>query len=429
MGLLSFVSGLSSFATLHSWITEQLDNLGDHRKEAQINHISLEFKETYLMKLNDEFTEEKLDRYIAENASEFSTSSIFELFSSEERERVIQDFFHKNPGLQYTDKEKIVSILNEYLDRLSDYINQNLTYDTKLILKTLKDGDRSTNAHLKAISEKLSGHNDYANAELSNAIISKCNAINALMLKHVQVNLWLTDVESDFITGTSLKDIVIKLKALFDLINKKELDRISGADSDNAIEALFQMVKALAPDLSTELNTYYNQQIIPVIASINGYMEKKETYYMAIGALGLFNDNSDASIYDCVMKHLLSFISLSFSVLDQLWKDRDYEKIDREVGDDMHRYLLRHIEYLMDEDSMKLIQTIYDKKTILDIELAELFSLDVDHLRKKLYKCTEKFLAYRYYDNVSTLLFIDRVYVTTFERYYAKIFAEAQDEG
>jgi hypothetical protein len=429
LGLLSFVSGLSSFATLHSWIIQQAGNWKDYRKEVNIDRIGLEFRETFLSNLNDEFTEEKLDQYISRNASQFSVSSISELFSNDERESVIKDFFLKNPKLQYAEKEKIVSILHEYLDRLNGYINANLTFDTKLIMKTIKDGQKTTDAKLDALKEELSRPNGYADPALSNAIISKCNAINSLMLKHLNFNLWLTDVDGDFITGASMKDIVLRLNMLGSLINLKELNRISGADSDHAIEALFLMVRGLAPDLSVELNEFYNKQILPTLACMKGYLAKDVSYYMSLGALGLFNDNSDESIYGRIMYNLSSFMSLSLGVLDELWKDRDYEKMDREVSDEMHRYLRRHIENLMDKENAKLIQEIYDNKKILDTELAARFSLEVHHLRKRLYKFTEKFLVYNYNDNGSTMLFIDSIYTQTFERYYTDIFAEGHYEG
>lgn len=429
MALMDVISGLSSFATLHSWINEQFETIMDYKKGKKLDDISIEFKNNYLKKLKDEFVEEKVDKYIAESTSDFSTRSIIQLFSDDEREKVILDFFEKNPQLQYRDKEKIISILNEYLDTLSKYLTEKMNYDSKIIIKTVRDGDKAIYGQLKEIKDSLSVQNVYHELDLSKKIISKCNALNALLLNNLHINLWIKDINEDFLTGNSLTDIIMRIKSFFELLNKKEFNNISGAKCENSIEALFNMIKVLTPDLSIDLNTFYYEKIVQTLVCINGFLEKSESYYMSIGALGLFNDNSEENIFKCIMNNLLSFVVISFSTLDNLWRDRDYKKIENEVSNKMHQYLLQHIKLLIDNDRIKFVKTIYDNKSILDLTLAEMFSCNVNELRKKLYRLTETFLLYEYNDNSSTKLFISGAYTKTFEKYYNEIFGEVKNES
>ncbi|MFE9275694.1 SMEK domain-containing protein [Paenibacillus glucanolyticus] len=253
-------------------------------------------------------------------------------------------------------------------------------------------------------------------------IISKINTINILTLKNLFLNIWLKDLDGYFLTGNSSTDTVLRLKSLFEIINQKELNKISGVNSENSIEALFNAVTVLAPDLSIDLNTFYHKTMLPTIACVNGFLEKNESYYMSIGALGLFNDNSEESIVDCIMNNSLHFFSNILSILDSLWKDRDYTKIENQVSNGMHSYLLKRIKRLIDDDKREYIKVIFDRKSIVDVELAEMFSSELIELRKKLYECTKDILSYDYYDNFSTQLNISSVYSKTFELYYSEIF-------
>ena len=256
----------------------------------------------------------------------------------------------------------------------------------------------------------------------SSKIISKINAINVLTLKNLHLNIWLKDLDDNFLTGNTLTDIILRTKSLFELINKKDLNKISGVNSENSFVALFNAVKVQAPDLSTDLNTFYYKSMSPTLACIDGFLEKGESYYISIGALGMFNDNSETNIFRCIMNNLLLFLSELYNILYNLWRDRDYKKIEKDVSNDMHSYLISRIKRLTDDDSRDFIKVVYDRKSITDIELAGIFSCNIAELRKKLYEHTKEILSYEYYDNYSTKIYINSVYLKTFELHYFEIF-------
>lgn len=257
---------------------------------------------------------------------------------------------------------------------------------------------------------------------LSAKIISKINAINTLTLKNLFLNIWLKDLDGDFLMGNSSTDTVLRIKSLFELINKKELNKISGVNNENSFEALFNAVTVLAPDLSTDLNTFYHKAMLPTLVCVNGFLEKNESYYISIGALGLLNDNSETSIIDCIMNNSLHFFSNIYSILENLWKDRDYTNIENEVSNEMHTYLINRIKRLIDDDNLEYIKVIYDRNSIIDVELAGMFTCDIIELRKKLYDHTKDILSYKYYNNFSTQIYISPIYLKTFELHYSEIF-------
>jgi len=253
-------------------------------------------------------------------------------------------------------------------------------------------------------------------------IINKISAINAITIKNLNVSIWLKEFDENFITGDTITGIILRIKHLLELINTEKLNLSSGVNSENSLEALFNMVKFQAPDLSTDLTAFYQEKIIPTLTCVNGFLEKSTSYYIAIGALGLMLDYSDRNILNSIMNNLLEFLSSIYNILDNLWRDKDYQKIEKEVINEMQKSLLRQIELLIDHDTRKYIKVIYDSNSIVDVQLADIFSCNLIEMRKKLYPYTNKFLSYAFHDNFSTRLYINPEYLKTFELFYNDIF-------
>lgn len=351
-------------------------------------------------KIESTLAKDKISEYAAKNYE------IKFLFIADEAQKLRSDKFSNPHKISFSPQEDII-------DKISL-----LTSISQLSINSFGKIHELFTGEFGGVQNAKENNTNY----LSDKIISKINAINILTLKNLFFNIWLKDLDSNFLKANSSTDTVLRLKSLFGLINKKELNKISGVNSENSIEALFNAVTVLAPDLSTNLNTFYHKTMLPTLACVNGYLEKNESYYISIGALGLFNNNSEEKVVDCIMNNLLNFFSNVHSIIENLWKDRDYIKIENEVSNEMHSYLLKRIKRLIDDDKREYIKVIYDRKSIIDVELAEMFSCEIIDLRKKLYECTKDILSYKYYDNFSTKLSISSVYLKTFELYYSEIF-------
>ncbi|MBV7271637.1 hypothetical protein JMF89_04085 [Clostridiaceae bacterium UIB06] len=418
--LLDLIGNLSSFATLHSWIKEQYKSRTSKVNMHKLDNIDLKIREKILREIKGEYDIEKLDDFVAKHSLNFKNRGLSILFSEDERKETIGDYIKKNSAC---DKDKTANILNEYFDLLNEYLFKNLSFETKFLKKCINDeGEHIIETIEEILDDKLKCENIYKDVPYSQAIISRCNSINSLLLNNMSIDLWRKSVDTDYLAADNLANVFLRVEKLLQSFNIDKFDRLSGNSSNEPIESLMQFVLTSASDFSVELNEYYNKVIIPTVNCINGYEDKDKDFHMSIGALGLYNDNSDEKIYRCVMNNLLTFFTKVCDVLSELWKDKNYEYIENIVSNEMHKYIYHRIKYHFDDKSKLMLKMIYDRNLILDTDLANEFGYNISYVRKTLYSATKAFLGYKYNDKKSTKLYIDGAYRATIKKYYNELF-------
>lgn len=428
MELLNLIGDLSSFATLQSWIKEQISKNKNSVNEKNLNNLSEIFKENKLKNIKETYEGEKLDIFITKHADLFKKNEKSYKFSVEERNKVINEFFKVNPGLRY-EKDDIENILNMYLDTLEENISRNLNYDTKFIIDSVDNSNRSITKKLEEINDKFKVKNIYQDSLYSKELISICKGLNSLFIKNLNIVMITREFDENYLNAESLSDVIMRLEKFLKCFNMKDFKEKYKAEGGNTIETLFKMVLTIASDFCIELNEYYQKVIIPTLTCIDNYDEKSKEYYISIGALGLFNDNSDENVFKKIMDNIINFFDKLGKVLEEIWKCRDYKKLDDNVTADMHRSIYNHIKYKLDDKKRLLVKTIYDKGKILDTDLANIFSCSVKEIRYILYDLTETLIGYNYFDNKSTTVYIDSAYKKTIKLYYNEIFKENKNEG
>lgn len=313
--------------------------------------------------------------------------------------------------------------MNEYFDLLNEYLYKNLSFETRFLKKCISDeGEHIIETFEEILDDKLKCENIYKDVPYSQAIISRCNSINSLLINNMDIELWRKSVDSGYLTADNLANVFLRVEKLLQSFNVNKFNQLSGNSSSEPIESLMQFVLVSASDFSVELNEYYNKVIIPTVNCIKGYEEKGKDFYMFIGALGLYNDNSDEKIYRCVMNNLLIFFTKVCDVLSELWKGKKYEYIEKVVSDEIHKYIYWRIKYYFDDKSKLMLKMIYDRNLILDTDLANEFGYDISYVRKTLYSATKVFLGYKYNDKKSTKLYICGNYRATIKKYYDQLF-------
>lgn len=421
--LLGLVSNLSSFATLHSWINEQNKTNGTKKDIKKLNGIDVEIKCRILEELNDEEDIEKIDDFISKHALEFKEKGLSILFSEEEKEETIRYICKSNLTC---DRNKVRIIVSEYFELLSEYINMNLSFETKFQTKFLSECIKEEgNNIVESITDLVTDKKCFNDKKYSRQIIAKCNALNSIFMKSVfQKELLSRAFAEDYITADNLEVIILKIRNLLDAFDTEFLNDSSKHNSKEPLEALLYFTKMQAPDLAIDLGEYYHNKTRHIIKCIEGYSNNRKDFFIAIGALGLIDNNSDEDIFKCIMKEVCEFLSKIIDVLNEQWKDSDYKKIEGKVIDEMNKEIYYKIKWYFTKESKEILREIYERKNISDIELANIFKLPIVELRRNLYECTKEFLGYGYLDNKSTELYIYSDYRKAIQKYYRELFEE-----
>jgi hypothetical protein len=219
------------------------------------------------------------------------------------------------------------------------------------------------------------------------------------------------------------------LQSFFKLWNIEGFTAISDREISDPIDSYTNILRTLCPDISINLSTSYYKKAKQTSVYIDNFLEKNEKYYIAIGALDLYDNSTDEKVFCSIMENLMNFLQESSHVLSVFWKNRNSQKLSDLAADMLQQYLLQDIKLSLTHDNIKFVKAIFDNKSILDTELAEYFSYNVTELRQILYSLTHNILRYQYNNNSSTILSIDHMYQDTFQENYDDIFKESRYES
>ncbi|MDY8094480.1 hypothetical protein UY456_15890 [Paenibacillus polymyxa] len=420
--LMDLISGLSSFATLHSWFKEQLKNISEANDKSKLEQIDLIFKNKFLSTVQNEHDIEKFDTFIAKHSFQLKDKGLSVLFSEEEKTKAIQSFIKQNPGIDHVMVRKI---LDHYFNLLNEYLGRHLSFETRFLKKVINEEGKQIVERINfIIKDKTQVENIYTESSYSIEIIRSCNTINSLFLDNIGIPLWKKSVDEVYLIANGLEDILLRIEKMLNYFNVSEINKLSGNDSHKPLESLVKYMLNLAPDFLVELNEYYNSVIVPTVSCITGFEEKGEEFYISIGALGLYNDHSNEKIYQCIMNNLLIFFTKVSEALQAIWKDRNYQSIEDEVSKQMNKHIYYRIKNHFKNENKLMIKTLYKEGKMLDTVLASKLGYEIDYLRKTLYDATRVFLGYRFVDEVSTEIFIFSNYIPTIEQYYDELFGE-----
>lgn len=428
MDILEVIGSLSSFITVESRIKDAISDSKYIKSNSKLDNLREEISKISSNKLDDMFAKDKLENYIYNDSNRIYPKSEIEFISEAQKNKIIDDFFKKNPYLSLYDKD-IISILNVYFDKINNYSNLLLDNKSKIMINHMDNRFSSVNNGIKSIDDKLDNINKsqqkfniYKDQDKSSRIINKCISINSHLLQHVNISLWKKDFERNYFCASSFIDVSFRIKSFLNLLNLDVFNDFVGSKYTSSLEALFNLVKKIAPDLSTDLDYFYNKKIIHTVNCIDEAEIRSNKYYISIGALGLYDNNSDEMVYEQIMDNLMLFFTKVENILNIYFKENKHENLIQVTTEEMHSYLLKKIKYMIDKENVNIIKFIYDKGKVKDTCIPNHFKCDINSLRKMLYPLTKEILDYSYNDNQSTILYIRRAYLGTFKLYYDSIF-------
>ena len=421
MGLLEFIGVASSIATLHSWLSDNLDKYKGVKDAKALENLSASFREERLLLLKDEYTRDKLDEYIAAHVK--GETDIDALFSDEQRQQLVQEFLRIYPQLRY-ERAHVETILNQYLDLLSELVAQQMTFGEKLLLKeTRRQGDQNAQ-RFEDMKTLLDRKGKMKEAAYSEDIINTLNLIDKLIKKNVQIGLWLDKgvTNSDYLKAEDLLHVFMSMKDLFSRFNNNGLHALSGCQNSNPIELLVESAIALAPDMGMQLGEFYWKTAVPAITCIYSYEAKDDDYFVSLGALGLFQRRTEADVFECVMSVMVDLLNRVYAQFSAVWKPRNHEKIQQQVKGDLIEHLHKRIMPYINKDTYRAFQILLESGAMLDTELAEHCGYSVKELRCNLYTATDAFLFYQYHSNTATKVNISPDYRDVIKAYEEELF-------
>ena len=387
-----------------------------------------------------------------ESAFEGKEDKDFEVKIRELHQKVEEDFCSRYPEFTLNDnflsREENVEVLKQWILRGTglklpalnkknyteiEVEEEHVEYVRECILKRIKESNELRSMRQYNMIDEIHGkiiskQNIFRENTWSQKILNICTQLDYKFKQNLKISLWSKDtyLSEDYFLGDNLDNLILKLKKFLALWNIEVFNNISEFIKEKPDEALVCMTKKISPDLSVELFLFYEKKMKYTTNIIEFYDQKSKEYYLSIGELGLSGDYSDEKIFSCIMENLLTFLLLVYKIYENYFKIRNYNQKNFEVTNTMHEYIYDSFKWYLNKQNLPLIKMIFDKKTILDTELAELHSCDVNQLRKILFCFTSFFLTYNYFDNKSTKLSINHFYESTFEKYYNEIFGGLQ---
>lgn len=419
MDLLTSISTISSFATLHTWISEKSLKNTDKIKFQNLNHIDLEMKKEIEKWFNQESNIVVLDQFITKHSAEFKEFGISMLFSEEEKQKAIENFTKSNPSINAILAEKV---LREYFIKLNTYLNENLSLEVKLVKRWISE---SENKIITAIDEKLSDNNVYHNSSYSKKIIGLCSSIHAIFLSSdLKINFLNKTFSADYLTAENLENVFLKISNLFKFINTDEINIKTNIKTEISLESLLNLATYVSLDLSVELKDYYRRVMPQTITCIEEFSGKTKNYYISVGALGLISDSSDEKIYNVVMNNLVEFLFKVHGILKSCSEVKDYKALEDKTINEMNKHIFNRIKWYFTKETKDILNIIFERERIIDTELANELGIDISYLRKLLNIAKQDLVLYKFYNNFSTIIFINSKYKETIMLYYKELFEE-----
>lgn len=428
MGVVELVAGLSSFATLQTWISQQRKDFSNKNNSENLEYIDLEIKNKIEKCFNTEYEITKLDEFITNHSSNYKNSYGPHLFfNEEEKEELISLFIRENPNLN---NENSMKILDEYFYLLNKYLEESLSMDTKFLKKTI---DNQTEKIVKSVIQVVGENkeeNVFSNSVYSEKIIKVSNSINIILLNsELDINMLKRSFQLDYLKAENLEDVIFRMINLLGSFDSYSMNKISGINSENSLESLFNLIVRIAPDLSIELNQYYNHAIKQTINCIYGFSDKNPEFLISIGALGLANDYSDEKIYLTIMNNVYRYFSKVNDILKEYFKNRDFSELEKGTVDEIHKNLFYQIRHMFNDDNKEILKLIYERDEMIDVEIANELSISIYEVRKNLYLSTKVFLYYKFVDNYSTKITIIKIYKEVIKKYYSELLGDDLNEG
>lgn len=425
MDLNMILGAIGSIATLETRIREAISQFKENENGKRINRIDVEVK-LNLLKGMDEYTEQRVDEYIARHASSFKSVNLSQVFSNDEKESYVNAFFDNNNDLiMYRDI--ISNILYEYIHQLENCISKQLTEGEKFIVKKMNQLSNQVsnvdaeifkytqkfdylNSSLEEIKGKLPTSNVFKDSDYSESVISLLNMVFSIIEQNNGEKLLKKTLKPDALRAENFENVVFRFQKIINLIDKDRIEKVMRKKFDNGLQALHFYIQYIAADFANKLNPLFSEKIQLIMDCIYSFDDKDSRYYLALGALGLRSHHTEEHIYTCVIDNLRNYLSQLLKVLNEKWKSRNYEVLENAAVEEMKKMLWRQIKFTITERNRRWMLEIVSNDHITDIELAKRFNVSVKEVRKELYPATKIFLYHKYVDDYTTSLSIYEEY-------------------
>ena len=410
---MEILSTIGTIVTIETRIREFISNTKKRNNEKDIENIEEDIREC--LNLDDDILD-KVDDFISKHAALFKDNEKGVFFSTTDKEKFIQDFFSNNGNL-YLYKKDITCALNIYIDEIEARISKVLSPSEKVIMRTIneskqsiQDIDEKVDRIINIINKKKYGEKVFLNSKYNKACIVLLKEIDAMIEKNVGKKIIKKSIPENFLEADKLENTIFKLQEIFGRIDIDYINDKLNMNLDDGFDAFIKYVKAIAPDFMASISEKYDQKINMVLYCINEFEEKSKKYYLSLGALGLINDNSDETIYLCVMDILFSYFGEIRNGLYEKWKNRNPELLKTVAQIEMQKRLWQQIRFSITDTNREWILCILNTGSISDIDLAQRYSVEVKEVRKGLYDATKYFLCHSYVDDYTTMMAIHDVY-------------------
>lgn len=411
--IIGVLSSVETLAGLRSILSDIKEHTGKALTDQKLNLLDTMFREQIQRQIKEESVSEKLDDFFAAYIATYKPSHMIDLLSQDERLAFQREFYQKYPDL-ISMKSDLNPLIERFLDLLNESLNEKLDYNTKLLLHQVN----ATEHHLSQQIQDVATNQNPSRMKSGIKLLTSMEAVLTIIRLHTGHDFdTKVTLPLNYLTYSDLNDFILKAHRIFSKIDRDKINATTTIDSGTPLESLQIYVSKTAPDFALNLNRFFADKIMPVIAFLKAYDDKTPEYYWAIGKMDCpIND------YDKILTYLIDSLEnlfcCQYECLKNKWKNHDYEKMDSETVLQMQKQVLKEIQTYLEPPCYSLIQEIYGCERITDRELAVHNGMSVEKLRHLLYAATKSFLTYEYVDDATTMLSIKWQYRKAISYYF-----------
>ncbi|WHY88211.1 hypothetical protein QNH39_10370 [Neobacillus novalis] len=345
-----------------------------------------------------------LKRYPKEGISKFDSFLFYEENETVLLTWIMNANIHRPfPELKILDSEEVtLEGIEFFFEKVREYIKEDPEIRSRASYELLTD------LH-KAIFDE--------NSSFANNFVKQLEVIETLFHEVFRFTLWSSIVrlqEKNFLFDrqtNSTANCFNNIQTLLSRLNRNEFNKFTNIGQIEGLESLIELLKMKFTGKSHKINKLYKQKLKQIKTITGSITVQDKEYYHALGKLDIDHIDDEEQVYVKVMEQLIKINNQFIKLLEQELSEKSYVDSENKTTQRLSDHLISRSFVILSEypETINYLKTIFEHKSITDVELAKIFEKDVIELRKELYPVLD-LLQYNFNTNESTKLSILHYY-------------------
>ncbi len=260
-------------------------------------------------------------------------------------------------------------------------------------------------------------------------IKEKIQLLSKLIYESISISLFseLPLTELELITNNvdnidSLRSRINDICNIIDRINKKEIDKYTNVKTTGSKQTLINLLKTILPMAHDQINKSIENPL-DIIFLVRAYYIHgrnknitKALAYLEIDSVSL--DNFPL-VWNKIYFLFYSIIDSIIEILQNKGNSFTQNTIDDKTRKMLIAFTFKRFDQTLNMPQIKgVLLYLLSENEILDLKLAEHFNISIDELREDLLCLYPSFIDFKYYDEQSTVITLNKEIMQPLKQFY-----------